>query len=116
MFRYRAVDVWLLLGMTGLFANLWSYHLWYDDLVLVLPALALFRMATGKTYSPNPAVARGLLGALVLTSLAPGGLYLLPQPWSGIYVALQTIVHALCLRRRPQVGPDRDDGHTRACP
>ena len=33
----------------------------------------------------------------ILTSLAPGGLYLFPMPWNTLYVVLQTITWATVL-------------------
>ncbi|HEX8968682.1 MAG TPA: glycosyltransferase 87 family protein [Chloroflexota bacterium] len=97
VFRYRHADLWLLLGVTSVITNLWSYHLWYDDFVLLLAAVALFRLANSANHDRQAAVARWLLIALTVSSLAPGGLYLLPSPWNGIYVVLQTIVRAVVL-------------------
>lgn len=45
MWRYRAADPWLLLGIAGLVARFWAHSTLYDDALLLLPALALFRMS-----------------------------------------------------------------------
>ncbi len=42
---YRRTDVWLRLGVVGLIARLWTYHNSYDDMLLILPMLALLRIA-----------------------------------------------------------------------
>ena len=97
VYRYRHADLWLLLGVTSIVTNLWSYHLWYDDLVLVLAGVSLFRLASSEAPDGERFLARGLLVALVVSGLAPGGLYLLPPPWNGFYVVLQTIVRAAVL-------------------
>jgi hypothetical protein len=39
------VILWLLLGVTALVARFWTYHRWYDDLLILLPMIALFRIA-----------------------------------------------------------------------
>jgi hypothetical protein len=93
IYWHRHVDVWLLLGVTGVITDVWAYHLWYDDLVLVLAAVTLFRLALWNSLSPaRQTMADVLLGALVLFGLAPGGLYLLPPPLDTAYVVAQTIV------------------------
>jgi hypothetical protein len=66
--------------------------MWYDDLLILLPMVTLFRIATQR--APGAAADRlagPLLAITLLTTLAPGGLYLLPMPWNKLYVALQTI-------------------------
>jgi hypothetical protein len=94
--RYRRADPWLLLGVTGLVTEFWSYHLWYDDLVLILPTLTFFRLALSGPTNVRP-ISRLFLGALILTDLAPGGLYVLPEPLRMAYVATQTVVRLASL-------------------
>lgn len=63
IWAHRSVDFWLRLGVTAIVARLWMYHWHYDDLLIVLPMIALFRIA--KTHpQPNLAVAAGALLAL----------------------------------------------------
>ena len=83
--RQRDGDLWALLGVAAIVACFWTYHRWYDDVLLLLPMVALFRMA-----KRGSAVAGGLLGAAILLSLAPGGLFLLPPPFNTAYVVGQT--------------------------
>ena len=45
IFRHRDADVWILAAVTGIFARLWTYHRIYDDLLILLPMIALFRIA-----------------------------------------------------------------------
>ena len=44
-YRYRHADLWLLLGVTAIVARLWVYHRSYDDVLVVLPMITLFRIA-----------------------------------------------------------------------
>ena len=41
-YRYRREDLWLLLGVTGIVARLWSYHLIYDNLLIVFSEVELY--------------------------------------------------------------------------
>jgi hypothetical protein len=92
-YRYRRRDPWLLLGVTALVARLWTYHGWYDDLLILLPMITLFRIAKrGPCPDGGDIVAGTLLALTTVTVVAPGGLYLLPSPWKSVYVACQTIV------------------------
>jgi hypothetical protein len=45
MVRRRAADPWVLLGIAGVVARLWAHSTLYDDAFLLLPTLALFRIA-----------------------------------------------------------------------
>jgi hypothetical protein len=66
IFTYRNADVWILAGVTGIFARIWTYHRIYDDLLILLPIIALFRIT--KRHS---SIAAGLLLAFaVILNLA----------------------------------------------
>jgi hypothetical protein len=87
---HRSVDLWLILGVTAILARFWTYHRWYDDLLIVLPMVALFRIAKNEANAQGHGVlAAVLLGITLLFMLAPGGLYLLPKPWNIIYTKIQ---------------------------
>lgn len=88
--RQRRADLRVLLGVTAIVARLWAYHNWYDDLLLLLPLLALWATAKSGADEKPARVLAGLLFALTTAlMLAPGGLFLLPPPWKGLYVAAQ---------------------------
>lgn len=87
---HRRVDLWLLIGVTAIVARFWSYHRWYDDLLIVLPMAALFRVTKRSPRSGSMGVVAGLLlGWTLILMMAPGGLYLLPTPWNNIYQGAQ---------------------------
>jgi hypothetical protein len=93
IWRHRRDDLWLLIGVTALVARFWSYHRWYDDLLILLPMVALFRIAKSGPTSRGMDVAAGLLFAFTLVfMMAPGGLYLLPPPWNKIYNIVQVFI------------------------
>lgn len=90
---HRGCDVWLLAGVAALVARFWTFHGWYDDLLLVLPLISLFRLAgSGGSGKPADSPAGLLFAVTLLTLVAPGGLYLLPRPWNQVYVVAQTVV------------------------
>jgi hypothetical protein len=87
--RHRGIDLWILLGITAIVARFYAYHRWYDDVLLLLPMVALFRIVKRE---PSSAVAGVLLGAALVLTMAPGGLFLLPPPWNAAYLSSQTIL------------------------
>jgi hypothetical protein len=92
IYRHRQRDLWLLLGVTALVARSWTYNGWYDDLLILLPMVALFRVAKQEPSAGGGVGAGALLAATLLVMLAPGGLYLFPPPWKLLYVTGQSIV------------------------
>jgi hypothetical protein len=65
--------LWLLIGVTAIVARFWTYHRPYDDLLMLLPAIALFSIgeaARGAT-PPSTSIAGALLIVVVATSLTP---------------------------------------------
>lgn len=109
-YRHRRGDVWLLLGVTAIVARLWTYHQWYDDLLILLPMVALFRVAKQDASSGAAGVvAGGLLAAAVAAMLAPGARYLLPAPWNGLceagQVAIWLAMLAFLICRAARDGP-----------
>ena len=96
--RYRHVDVWLLLGVTAFVTRFWTYHGWYDDLLLLLPMVAMFRIAKRSPATDRAGVvAWVLLACTWLSVLAPGGRYLLPSPWNMVWVLGQVCVWLVVL-------------------
>ncbi len=99
-FRHRNGDVWILLGVAAIVARFWTYHRWYDDLLILLPMIALFRIAKQKpsVNTNGREVVSGLLLAItLLATLAPGGLYLFPPPWNSLYAVGQSVIWVIVL-------------------
>jgi Glycosyltransferase family 87 len=89
----RHVDLWLILGVTGYVTRFWTYHRWYDDLLILLPMVALFRIAKQRRNVAGSEVMAGtLLAITMLIMLAPGGLFLFPPPLNIWYVTGQIMV------------------------
>jgi hypothetical protein len=93
VYRHRRADIWLLLGVTGYVGRLWTYHRWYDDVLILLPLIALLRIAYAPPTRGGFDVIAGIVGGMTAAmALAPGALFLLPPPWNGWSVAAQVVV------------------------
>ncbi len=68
IYRHRRADLLLLVGVTAIVARLWTYHRQYDDVLLLLPAIALFHRA--KEYPSD----RSGVAAATLFALLVGGM------------------------------------------
>lgn len=108
-YRHRDSDIWVLLGVTALVARLWTYHALYDDLLIVLPMVALLRMTRADRVTPDAeAAAAIMLAILFLAMLIPARLLSWPRPWNwpfsiGEPIAwLATLVFLLTKARRSQ--------------
>jgi hypothetical protein len=83
IYRYRRVDFWLLLAVSAIVARFWTYHREYDDLLLLFPEVALFRLAKrGPSAGGSDVTAGALLAVTAFGMLLPVGLILRSSPWS----------------------------------
>lgn len=79
----RRADAWLLLGVAGIIARLWTYHRMYDDLLILPAMLALFRIVKRGAAADGTDVIAGILfGAGWLLLIAPGSMVYYPFPWN----------------------------------
>jgi hypothetical protein len=82
IYRHRDVDVWLLLAVTALVARFWAYHRLYDDILLLLPQIALFRLAKrAPAVGDTDLVAGALLAISAAGLLLPVRFLALSTPW-----------------------------------
>ena len=75
--RWRRADIWLLLGAGAVVARICTYHYYVDDLLALVPMIALLRLATGPLPAPPPVprVAGLVLAAAVVAELLPTRLF-----------------------------------------
>lgn len=91
--RNRDADLWRLLGVTGIGARVWLYHRPYDDSLILLALIALFRIAKLDRRSDGTDMVAGLLlAAAVLVEVAPGSFAYLEFPWNIAQVLWQPLV------------------------
>ena len=88
--RQREVDVWILIGVAALVARFWMYHRVYDDVLILLPMVALFRIAVGRapdvTQHATRAYAGTLLGIAIVAMLAPARLETAAPPLNWLFI------------------------------
>jgi hypothetical protein len=66
LFRYRNADLWLRIGVTAIFTRLWTYHYFYDDVLLLLAMIALLRVATDERWSDAHRALAGIVMLLLM--------------------------------------------------
>lgn len=87
VFYNRRKSMWLLIGVTAFVARFWTYHGWYDDVLILLPMVTLFQIARCRMENCDHNIMAGFLFGLTLLSImAPGGRYLFPRPWDIVYI------------------------------
>jgi hypothetical protein len=74
--RNRHVDPWIVAGVAALVGRLWIHHRAFDDVLLVIPAIALFRIAS--LWVDRHAVG-SIIAALILAAVY--GLGHAPYSW-----------------------------------
>ncbi len=95
---YRHVDLWLLLGVSAIVARIWTYHRVYDDLLILLPMIALFRVAKRSSSADGSDVlSGGLLAIAWIAVLAPARLLTFQPPWNWLMIAGHIVVWSLML-------------------
>jgi hypothetical protein len=96
-YQYRRGDLWLLLGVTAIVARFWTYHRSYDDMLILLPMITLFRIARDRPSGTRFAVMAGLLLAITVISMfVPALIFVLPS-WKPLLKTSQTPVALLLL-------------------
>ncbi len=95
----RRADLWILLGVAAIVARVWTYHQLYDDLLLLIPVVALLRIGRlERARERNLHVVAGMLVlALWVGLMGPGTLLRAPVPLGAAYRVAQTLVWAATL-------------------
>jgi hypothetical protein len=91
-YSHRRSDMWVVLGVAALVARLCVHHSLYDDLLVLLPMVALFRVSKGATAGSRRDVVAGVLLAVTTTAM------LAPARWSFVgsrFLQVYTIGHPL---------------------
>jgi len=93
IYQHRKGDFWILLGVTAIVARLWSYHRVYDDVLILLPMVALFRIAKRESSTDDTRIVAGLLLAATIASmLALARWENYAWPWSFLFKGGHTLV------------------------
>lgn len=93
VFLHRRADIWLLLGVCAVVAHFWMHHRLYDDVLILIPMIALMRVAARGPSEDGSDVAAGLLFAASWVSMhLPASLLSFPPPTPLVVEAGQSIV------------------------
>jgi hypothetical protein len=86
-YRHRRADLWIQLGVAALVARLWAYHRVYDDVLIFVPMLALFRIARLERTDDGRDLIAGIVLALGVVAMAlPARLETSASPWPWLFV------------------------------
>jgi hypothetical protein len=97
-YRLRHADLWILIGVAALAARFWSYHRLYDDAVILLPMVAIFRIAKrGPTADGTDVTAAMLLAVSVAAMLAPARMQLAAPPLNWLFIGGHVVVWLMML-------------------
>jgi hypothetical protein len=98
-YYHRQADFFVLLGVAALVARLWTHHRLHDDLLLLAPMVALFRIATTAPRARDVDLIAG--GLLVLTWVSlhvpTWVFYDLPEPLVTAVETSQAVLWVLVL-------------------
>ncbi len=98
IWRHRNAGVWPLIGVTAIVSRVWTYHRSYDDVLMMLPMVALFRIVKRGISADGADVTAALLLAVnVAMMVAPDALFVLPWPLNVVYTTIETAVWLLVL-------------------
>jgi hypothetical protein len=80
-------------AISAIAARLWTYHRIYDDLLILLPIIALARIAVRRPITGTSDVTAGILLAITgLAALVPRNLFLFPFPWKLIFGGAEALI------------------------
>jgi len=68
-YRNRKTDFWVLMGVAALVSRLWVHHRLYDDVLMLIPMIPLFRLALARGGSDASRALAGILLAAVWATL-----------------------------------------------
>jgi len=91
-YRYRHADLWLLLGVTAIVARLWAYHRSYDDVIVLLPMITLFRIAKYDSSTNGYDLLAGMILTFsVMVMFIPALMFVVPA-WKSVLKNSQSVL------------------------
>jgi hypothetical protein len=94
----RTAPWWLQLGVLAVVARIWTYHRWYDDILMLFVALALFLMVTSAEWSRRTRWTAFVLGALLVgCGIAPARILKFSEEFKTLKTATMLLSGALLI-------------------
>ncbi len=92
LYFFRRSDVWLRLGLAAIAARFWGLHNRYDDILLVIPLIALVRIVVRwKPGARSEAAALVMTLLLGLSLMVPARMLMSSGRWTTIVESFQTV-------------------------
>ncbi|MCI0416184.1 hypothetical protein L0222_25700 [bacterium] len=92
IFYFRNSEYWILMGVTAYFSRFWIYHRLYDDFLVLIPMISLFRIAVTNSTVSLKFCAGVILTITWAAALAPARLLSFPLPYNILFEAGQTSI------------------------
>lgn len=93
LYAFCKIDIWIQLGVAAIVARLWTYHRLYDDLLILVPVLTIFRISRSHQLSRNEGLAADTLLLISwLGLLSPGFFLQLPFPVGTLFRTGQAVI------------------------
>lgn len=97
-FSHRAADLWLLLGVLAITARMWTYHEHADNVLILFPMIALFRIAKrGSSVRGADVMAGLLLAATMLMMLLPAQIRFFSWPQNSPFLVGHPLIWIIVL-------------------
>jgi hypothetical protein len=96
-YRYRDTDLWLVLGVTAIVARMWVYHRSYDDMLVLLPMITLFRIAKNGPDKNGYDIMAGIVLALATMAMFVPALIFVFPAWKSMLKNSQSFVPVVML-------------------
>lgn len=94
----RDAELWLVLGVVAISARIWTYHNAYDNVLILFPLIALFRIAKRGEFANGYDVMAGiLLAVLMLMMLLPGQIASYPWPYNFPFTVGHSLIWCIVL-------------------
>jgi hypothetical protein len=93
LYYQRNRDIWPLMGVTAIISRIWCYHALYDDILILIPMVALFQIVKQSPSCGEEDLKSGILLVISWFSvLAPARLLTFPPPWDLMFKTGQTAI------------------------
>lgn len=92
IFFHRRADLWVIVGVTAIVSRFWTYHLVYDDMLLLFSVAALYRIAYDEEAWVGIRLASiVMMGVYTVVALVPASMRLMHAPWGDMFKDMQGV-------------------------
>lgn len=93
LYFHRSINLWILIGVAALVSRFWAYHRIYDDMVILLPMVTLFRLSKQTNLDQTNRFLSGIVLAIaIFATFLVDQLLQFNPPKNFLFASGQTIV------------------------